>query len=398
MLATDGRAGASCDRRETCVGRQMSSGSERPACYVDQESCRGPDADPWHAGQDRMKRVSEDQALDFFRNLVTLPSKRCQLLGQARQDDGGGLSTQHDDRLLRERLDDLNSPALAPTRGQLDETVGQLFLTERRELSGRGIPLDQIEYGGMIQVRPHDALERGMYLRQQAPDAIAGLSDLASQVIIEAAQHRELCDLVVSQLQRPQRMRHATCSFRDDVCVAGIRFCFTRMQISDAAHRKSRQVGDCDTLSSRHRNRQRADSCGLIDDEQHAAMLFELSDKCSKFGFVIRQSTVEQALSSEIQRHGMVRSFANVDADEDLDALLLFDISHPYPLIVIVMGQRPIAASLGIHVTSNLGNNPGPAPISDHQLPTRPGDNTPRIMDDWGRESCRAKLAESQDN
>jgi hypothetical protein len=33
---------------------------------------------------------------------------------------------------------------------------------------------------------------------------------------------------------------------------------------------------------------------------------------------------------------------------------------------------------------------PDPVPISDHQLPARPGDNTPRIMDDWGQESCRA--------
>ncbi|KGD39322.1 hypothetical protein DO72_3542 [Burkholderia pseudomallei] len=37
----------------------------------------------------------------------------------------------------------------------------------------------------------------------------------------------------------------------------------------------------------------------------------------------------------------------------------------------------------------------GRAPISDHQPPTRPGDNTPRIMSDWGRESCRAWLAKA---
>jgi hypothetical protein len=54
------------------------------------------------------------------------------------------------------------------------------------------------------------------------------------------------------------------------------------------------------------------------------------------------------------------------------------------------MGQQTMATSLGIHVTGDLGILPGPAPISDHQLPARPGDNTPRIMDDWGQESCRA--------
>lgn len=46
-------------------------------------------------------------------------------------------------------------------------------------------------------------------------------------------------------------------------------------------------------------------------------------------GFVIWQSTIEQALSGQIQRHRMMCSFANVDTDEDLDALMLFDISHP---------------------------------------------------------------------
>jgi hypothetical protein len=33
----------------------------------------------------------------------------------------------------------------------------------------------------------------------------------------------------------------------------------------------------------------------------------------------------------------------------------LFDIGHRYPLVIIFMGgQRPRAASLGIHVTSHL--------------------------------------------
>ena len=53
-----------------------------------------------------------------------------------------------------------------------------------------------------------------------------------------------------------------------------------------------------------------------------------------------------------------------------------------------------MTASLGIHVTDGLGISPDRASISDDQLPTWPGDNTPRIMDGWGLESCRAKLAD----
>jgi len=171
------------------------------------------------------------------------------------------------------------------------------------------------------------------------------------------------------------------------------------VQIGDPAHCESRKIGDCDAFSPCHRNWKSADRCRLIDDEQYVAMFFELGDERSKFGFVVWQSAVEQTLPSQIQRHGMMRSFANVDADENLDALLVFDLGHRYPLVVIFMGgQRPTAAGLGIHVTSDLEVTLGRAPISDHRLPTRPGDNTPRIINDWGLESCRAKLAESQHN
>ena len=60
-----------------------------------------------------MKRVCNDQSLDFLSDFVALSTQCCQLLRQARQDDGSGLSAQHHDGLFRERLDDLSSPALS---------------------------------------------------------------------------------------------------------------------------------------------------------------------------------------------------------------------------------------------------------------------------------------------
>ncbi|MGN7862415.1 hypothetical protein ACTJI8_17665, partial [Microbacterium sp. 22303] len=42
------------------------------------------------------------------------------------------------------------------------------------------------------------------------------------------------------------------------------------------------------------------------------------------------------------------------------------------------IGRQPQAVRLGIHVTNGLERRSGPAPISDHAPPTRPGDNTPR--------------------
>jgi len=121
------------------------------------------------------------------------------------------------------------------------------------------------------------------------------------------------------------------------------------MQVGDSTYSEARKVGDCDSFGSSHRNWQSADRRRLIDDEQHATMFFDFCDECSKLGFIVRQSTIEQALSSQIQRHGVISSFANVDANEDLNALLLFDIGHRYPLVIIFMGgqqlEQPVSAS-----------------------------------------------------
>ena len=56
-----------------------------------------------------------------------------------------------------------------------------------------------------------------------------------------------------------------------------------------------------------------------------------------------------------------------------------------------------MASSLGIHVTNDLGFRPSRAPISDHPTPIEPGDNTPRIMNDWGQQSCRTRQANTSD-
>lgn len=57
---------------------------------------------------------------------------------------------------------------------EFDEAVTQLLLTESCELSGRRLSVDQVEHGGMIQMRSHDTLVRGMYLCQRNADAVAG--------------------------------------------------------------------------------------------------------------------------------------------------------------------------------------------------------------------------------
>ncbi|AIT22960.1 hypothetical protein BTN_3954 [Burkholderia thailandensis E254] len=51
----------------------------------------------------------------------------------------------------------------------------------------------------MVEAGSENALERRMDLSKQAANAIAGLSDLGGEIIVEAAQHGELGELLVSQ-------------------------------------------------------------------------------------------------------------------------------------------------------------------------------------------------------
>lgn len=52
------------------------------------------------------------------------------------------------------------------------------------------------------QVSTENALQCRMYLGQKAADTVAGLRCLCGKIIIEAAEHGEFGDLLVSQFQR----------------------------------------------------------------------------------------------------------------------------------------------------------------------------------------------------
>jgi hypothetical protein len=58
----------------------------------------------------------------------------------------------------------------------------------------------------MIQPWTKNALQRRVYLGQEATDTIAGLRCLSSKIVIEAAEHGQLGDLLFGQLRYPTRM------------------------------------------------------------------------------------------------------------------------------------------------------------------------------------------------
>ena len=154
QFAADGRARSARDRGESGISGQMRRRRKGAARHIDQESRSGPNPDSWHAGQDRMKRVCKHEALNLFRYFVALYAQSRQLSRQARQNDACRLSSQNNDRLLTERLNDFGSPSLAHTRSEFDQPIRQLFLAERRELRRRRISLEQIKHGGVSRCGP----------------------------------------------------------------------------------------------------------------------------------------------------------------------------------------------------------------------------------------------------
>lgn len=119
----------------------------------------------------------------------------------------------------------------------------------------------------MVEARSENSLERRMDLSKQAANAVAGLRDLSGEAVIEAAQHGELGELLVGQSKRAQRMRHRASGFGDDRGIASIGLGFASVQIGNAAHGQSGQIGDEYALSSGDGYRKRTDGGRLIDDE-----------------------------------------------------------------------------------------------------------------------------------
>ncbi|KVA53030.1 hypothetical protein WI61_24860 [Burkholderia cepacia] len=139
----------------------------------------------------------------------------------------------------------------------------------------------------MVEARSENALERRMDLGEQAANAVAGLRDLSGEIIVEAAQHGELGELLIGQSKRAQRMRHRAGGFGDDRGIAGIGLGFTSMQIGNAAHGQSGQIGDEYAFGASDGYRKRADGGRLINDEQQSTVSLELGDEGSQLDLVV---------------------------------------------------------------------------------------------------------------
>ena len=154
--------------------------------------------------------------------------------------------------------------------------------------------------------------------------------DLPGQVIIKPAQESQFRQGLIGLRQRPQGMRHGARGLGDNGRIPGIGLGLTGMEIGDAAHGQSRQIGDLKAFCARYRDRQGAYRGGLIDNEQERAVYGESGDQRSQLLFIIWQRLIQQPLARSIQGYGMVRPLSHIHADKDTYTVRAFMVCHTH--------------------------------------------------------------------
>jgi hypothetical protein len=121
----------------------------------------------------------------------------------------------------------------------------------------------------------------------------------------------------------PQGMRQRASGIGDHKGITGVGLAFARIQIGDPAHRQTGKVGDRDPTRASHRDRQRSDRRRLVDHHQDPATDAQLIQQRAKACLIVRQRTIDQTAATAIKRNRMMDLPGNIDAAEDLVALLV---------------------------------------------------------------------------
>ncbi len=182
----------------------------------------------------------------------------------------------------------------------------------------------------MVEVRAQNPLQRWVDLHQQPPDPVARRGHLPDDVIVESAQHRQLRDLLVFEVNRAEGVRQSARSFGDDRRVTGIRLRFAGVQVGDAPHRESRQIAHENTFGIRDSHRQRADGFGLVNDQEHGAADLELLDHGPQFGLVVGERFVVKSLPGAVESDRVMFAFSNVKTYEHVNAVVI--LNHEFPV------------------------------------------------------------------
>jgi hypothetical protein len=150
-------------------------------------------------------------------------------------------------------------------------------------------------------------------------------------------------------------VRQRACGLRDDGRVAAIGLRFTGVQVRDSLHCQTGEKADEDVLRLGDVDRQSADRGRRIDDDEHGAGGFELLQHRPHLGFFVRQRLIEEDLAGRVQGDGVVFAFADVDTDEYVDAVVVFDHDCSRPLVVRWPGPWHQVSASTLRTTSALG-------------------------------------------
>lgn len=107
--------------RQPGIGGQCCGTVEGLAGGLGDEDRSGPDGDPWHGSQDRVKRVRPTHGFKMRGHVGPLGMQGDQLPGQVRNDQTGGLGANHDCCLLIHGVQDGVGPRGVPAGSVLCE-------------------------------------------------------------------------------------------------------------------------------------------------------------------------------------------------------------------------------------------------------------------------------------
>lgn len=194
----------------------MSCGLEVLPDHLGDDPGSVPDADRRHGRQEVVKRVGLHQCLDLFEDLAPSGPQLSELGRELAQHDPGGVGAGNGHGLLAQCLEDRIGPGLAFAGRVLAQQCRHAALPGPAERGGAGIPLEQGGHRGVLETWADDALERGMDLGEQSPGPVRGRGDLLDEVVVKAAEHAQLCSLLVGQGDRAQSVGQGAGGLSDD--------------------------------------------------------------------------------------------------------------------------------------------------------------------------------------
>ena len=160
--------------------------------------------------------------------------------------------------------------------------------------------------GGVVRPARAPAPARGLGGGVQTPNPVGRLVDLASQVQVEASQHRQGGRVLVRGTHGAQGVGHAPGRVGDDGRVLRVGLGAARCQVGDAAHRQPGQVAHGDARLLGHRHGQGPDGGGLVDHHQQAPVTGQLVVEGAQTRLVVRKGLVTDLPAGPGQGRGPV--------------------------------------------------------------------------------------------